>query len=110
MVTIYTSSPGDLLNKFKKAIDNGHVVTWKYYGDGDFTHTPTQWLGKAYMRPSTETGKLKFNIVKAAGVAVTKPVYAVYHGRLIESITEHFDQIFTMAGSTALATTDDVIS
>jgi hypothetical protein len=110
MVTLYTSSPSDLLSKFKKAIDSGHVVTWKYYSDGDFTHTPTQWSGKAYMRPSTEAGKLKFNIVKAGDVNVTKPVYAVYHGRLIESFTEHFDQIFTTAGSSALASTGDVIS
>ena len=102
MVTLLTTKPDELLRRFKKAIDEGHIVTWKYYSDGDFTHTPTQWASKAYMRPSTETGKLKFSIIKAGTTPVTKPVYAVYHGRLIESFTEHFDQSFTIGVGTAL--------
>ena len=109
MVSVSTSSPSLLLQRFKNAIDNKHVVTWKYYADGDFTHTPPQWADKAYMRPSIESGKLKFNIVKTASLAVTTPVYAVYHGRLIESLMEHFDQTFTDAYGTAMPGAGDVI-
>jgi len=110
MVTLTTTTPEELLRQFRKAISEGHVVTWKYYADGDFTHTPPQWSGKAYMRPSTENGKLKFNIIKAGATTVTKPVYAVYHGRLIESFTEHFDKLFSQGNATALATFGDEIS
>jgi len=109
MVTISTSSPSQLLQRFKKAIDDKHVVTWKYYGDGDFTHTPEQWANKAYMRPSVEAGQLKFNIVKTASLVVTTSVYAIYHGRLIESFLEHFDQSFGNAYGTALPTAGDMV-
>jgi hypothetical protein len=34
-----TNTPQALLNDFKKKIDEGHVVTWSYDKDGDFTHT-----------------------------------------------------------------------
>jgi hypothetical protein len=110
MVTISTTSPDDLLKRFRKAIDDGHVVTWKYYSDGDFTHTPPQWTGKAYMRPSTESGKLKFNIIKAASTGVDMPVYAVFHGRLIESFIEHFFKSFTNGYGSAQPQAGDVVS
>jgi hypothetical protein len=110
MVTLTTTTPEELLKRFKKAIDDGHVVTWKYFADGDFTHTPIQWSGKAYMRPSTESGKLKFNIVKAGTTNVTTPVYAVYHGRLIESFLEHFDKSFTHGYGTAMPYLGDLVS
>lgn len=42
-----TSNSTALLAAFKKAIDDGKVVTWSYDGDGDFTHTPPQWNKKA---------------------------------------------------------------
>jgi len=110
MVSISTSSPSQLLQRFKKAIDDKHVVTWKYYRDGDFTHTPDQWADRAYMRPSIELGQLKFNIVKTADHNVTVPVYAIYHGRLIESFLEHFDQSFGIANGTAQPSGGDVVS
>jgi hypothetical protein len=110
MISLATPTPSTLLNRFKEAIDKGHVVTWKYYSDGDFTHTPTQWAEKAYMRPIVEGGKLKFNIVKAGALNVTTPVYAVFHGRLIESFMEHFDQNFTDAYGSALPVAGDVVA
>jgi hypothetical protein len=37
-----TKTPNKLLNAFKKAIDDGHVVTWSQDKDGDFTHSVEQ--------------------------------------------------------------------
>jgi hypothetical protein len=37
-----TDDPDKLLFTFKKAIDEGHIATWSYDKDGDFTHTAAQ--------------------------------------------------------------------
>ena len=55
--------PSQLLSSFKKAIDDGHVATWSYDKDGDFTHTAAQWKNLAWLRPSTVSGRLVSNIL-----------------------------------------------
>jgi hypothetical protein len=54
----FTNNPHGLLSAFKKAIDDGRVVTWAYDKDGDFTHTAQQWKDLAWLRPSTVAGQL----------------------------------------------------
>ncbi len=39
---LYTDRPKGLLADFKRKIDEGHVVTWAYDNDGDFSHTVDQ--------------------------------------------------------------------
>jgi hypothetical protein len=41
-INFETTTPKKLLAAFKKAIDDGHVKTWRYDADGDFIHTPDQ--------------------------------------------------------------------
>jgi hypothetical protein len=105
-----TNTPQALLNDFKKKIDEGHVVTWSYDKDGDFTHTPDQWRSQAWMRPSIDLGGLRFNILGNSKVITTKPVYGVFHGRLVESVATHCDDRFTDVTVTARATNSDVIT
>src|SRR5882724_10950054 len=105
-----TNTPQALLNDFKKKIDEGHVVTWSYDKDGDFTHTPDQWRNQAWMRPSIDLGGLRFNILGNAKKITTKAVYAVYHGRMVESMAAHCDDRFTEAVTTARATNSDNIT
>jgi hypothetical protein len=104
-----TTNPSNLLAVFKKAINDGHVVTWACDSDGDFTHTPSQWNKKAYLRPTTEQGRL---VLKFLGnkANVTWEVYGVYHGRFIESMTVHCHELFTNGTATAKPSTYDTIS
>jgi len=104
-----TNTPKELLTLFKKAIDDGHVATWSYDADGDFTHTASQWKNLAWFRPSVESDRLKFNIVKPQNCQVTDEIYAIYHGRIIESLLAHFDQKFTEGRATAFAANGDVV-
>ena len=104
-----TSDPSSLLNKFKRAIDEGKVRTWSYDADGDFTHTPDQWSKKAWMRPSVAFGKLDFNIVAPKAQGVSWEVYGVYHGRLAESVTAHFHDSFALASATSRPTSGDLV-
>ncbi|WP_036114654.1 MULTISPECIES: hypothetical protein [Luteibacter] len=110
MISFTTSNPQGLLAAMKKAIDQGHVTTWKYDSDGDFTHTPDQWRGKAWLRPKVVAGELQLGILFPRGHQATKEVYAVYHGRFIEMAMAHFDTSFGKAVGTALAMTPDVIA
>jgi hypothetical protein len=109
-VNFETSNPGVLLSAFKKAIDDGRVVTWSYDQDGDFTHTPEQWRYRGWLRPTLYQGRLTMNFVGRNSDATTMEVYAVYHGRFIESMLAHFDKLFTGATATALATNSDLIN
>lgn len=105
-----TQTPNGLLKAFKKAIDDGHISTWSYDSQGDFTHTPEQWNKLAWFRPKViEKKQLVFSIIRPKNRNISSEVYAVYHGRFLESILVHCDTLFTKSIATALpAETDNV--
>lgn len=106
-----TSTPKKLLTAFKTAIDDGKIVTWAYDTDGDFTHTAQQWKSLAWLRPKVIEGTdLIFIIVKPKNSKISSEVYAIYHGRFIESMLVHCDSLFNEACATALPSDGDIIS
>lgn len=96
-----------LLAALKKAIDDKKIRTWSYDQDGDFTHTAEQWKGKAWLRPNTVNGEAVFNLIGPANTVMTKAVYAVYHGRFIETVLSHFDEQVTQCSASALGEPND---
>ena len=100
-ILVNTQSPAALLVAIKDAIDKGHIVTWSYDADGDFTHTPDQWARKAWLRPKIESGELRFGILGRTDEKLSKLIYGVYHGRFIEMLLTHFDDRFVTANATA---------
>ena len=104
-VIVKTSNPSSLLSNIKKSIDSKLIETWSYDSDGDFTHTPDQWKLKGWLRPTIATGELKFGFLGNNNIITTKLIYAVYHGRFIEMLLNHFDEEITEVKSTALPTT-----
>lgn len=109
-INFETTDPNKLLAAFKKAIDDKHVVTWAYDKDGDFTHTPDQWKNQAWLRPVVFNGWLTFNFLGHNKVKTTKVVYAVYHGRFIESMLTHCDGLFRAGSATAMPTNSDRVT
>lgn len=105
-----TTDPNGLLRAFKQAIDNGHVDTWSYDRDGNFTHTPPQWKDQAVMRPSVLNEWLVMNFYLRKGQKATKALYAVYHGRFIESMLTHCDTLFKNGTATSMPTNADRVS
>lgn len=99
-LSVKTDNPSGLLSSIKKAIDDNVVATWSYDKDGDFTHIPDQWRNKAWLRPKTETGELRFVIIEPKDTTITKMVSGIYHGRFIEMLTSHFDTKFSTATAT----------
>jgi hypothetical protein len=107
-IIVKTSSPSGLLKLIRKAIDDKKVETWSYDSDGDFNHTPNQWKGKAWLRPKTYVGELRFGILGPQNTTMSKTIYGVYHGRFIEMLLTHFDVDFTLANATAQKTEPDI--
>ena len=104
-----TKTPKKLLAAYKKAIDDGHVTTWTYDADGDFTHTADQWNKKAWLRPRIQEGSaLALNILTPKETTLSSVVYAVYHGRFIESMLSHCDELFNDGRATALPDKGDI--
>lgn len=105
-----TKTPKKLLATYKKAIEDGHVTTWSYDKEGDFTHTAEQWNKRAWLRPRVRPGEaLTFVIVKPTARSVSSSVYAVYHGRFIESMLRHCDGLFTNAEATSMPDDGDAV-
>lgn len=99
-INIQTVDPASLLSAIKKAIDEKSIATWSYDGDGDFTHTPAQWVKKAWFRPSVETGQLNLTLIWPKDTGESKVVSGIYQGRFIEMLVDHFDKKFTKASAT----------
>lgn len=85
----YTGSPAQLLKNIKTAIDKGNVRTWAYDSDGDFTHTPEQWVNKAWLRPQAANGALVLNVI-APKSGLGPDVAGVYLGRFAEMLVNQF--------------------
>lgn len=105
-----TNAPKKLLAAYKKAIDDGHVTTWSYDKDGDFTHTAEQWIRKAWLRPEiTDGSELVLNILTPKEAQLSSEVYAIYHGRFIESMLRHCDEMFVIGYATAMPEDGDML-
>jgi len=105
-----TTSPNKLLEAYKKAIDDGHVTTWSYDKDGDFTHTADQWIRQAWLRPKVREGaELAFYILTPKEADLSSATYAVYHGRFIESMLRHCDKLFENGYASALPEKGDIL-
>lgn len=105
-VNFMTNNPTKLLADFKARIAQtelkGKITTWEKDADGDFTHKAADWHKKAWLRPVIGADRLTFTIVGPQGKGVSSLVYAYYHGHVIETFLNHFDQQFTNAQATAL--------
>lgn len=107
MIRFVTTNAPALLKAVKAAIDAGHIETWSYDGDGDFTHTPPQWRSRAWLRPAIKADALEFGLLKPQGAVITREIYAIYHGRFVEMMLVHFDDRFDSAIASALTRSPD---
>jgi len=99
-IRAFTDDAAGLLAKIKELIDQGHITTWLYDSDGDFTHTPSQWKNQAWLRPQVQSDKLRLVILKNMKVTFTREIFAVYHGRFVEMLIAHVPEDFTTASAT----------
>jgi hypothetical protein len=109
-VIVLTSTPATLLDEMKAEMNKHTIETWSVDPDGDFTHTPPQWLKQAWFRPLIHEDRLVFRILTPQGKKLSRTVYAVYHGRFIEMLLTHFDLKFSGATATALPEQGDIVA
>lgn len=107
-IIVKTTKPGDLLAEIIKAIESKKIDTW-FYKDGFFTHSPEQWIYKAWFKPQVvpEQNELKFGIYPPKDVTISSSIYGIYHGRFIEMLLNHFDKDFSIIYATALMEAPD---
>ena len=108
-VRLFTKEADALLAAIKRAVDEGHIDTWSYDDEGDFTHTThdRQWENRAWLRPRRLKDRLLLNIIFAKNATQKRQVYGVYHGRFIEMAVTHFPAKFTVGVATANMTKED---
>ncbi len=110
-VRLFTERPRKLLDRIKILIDEGHIATWRYSSEGDFTHTAAsgQWENRAWLRPKVLEDRLLFNIIRPKNGSVNREVYAVYHGRFIEMAVAHVPELFRVGAATAEPAGGDLV-
>lgn len=96
-----------LLNAFDQRIHQtaptGKIMTWEKSSDGIYyTHKAPAWHKKAWLKPSIFATQLVFNIIKPNNANVSTMIYGYYHGHLIETFLNHFDQSFVYGMASAL--------
>ncbi|MGZ0009589.1 hypothetical protein [Burkholderia gladioli] len=113
----FTSQAKKLLDSFNARIDQaeqkGKITTWEkviHNNTTYYTHKSTEWRNKAFFLPKIESDKLTFNIIKPKENNITVTAYGYYHGHLIETFLNHFDDVFSSAHASAGPQTGDVIS
>jgi len=77
----------------------------------EITHTSEQWRKKAWLRPKiVEKNELIFHILGPKDESIDKAVYAVYHGRFIESMLRHCDELFSDSWASAVPEDGDIVT
>jgi hypothetical protein len=105
-----TRDPERLLAAFKSHIEEGTVKTWGCDSDGDFTHTAPQWEARAWLRPRIEKDRLTLYILNPKDRWISTAIYAIYHGRFVESMLLHCDHLFDDVRTTAEPEERDTVS
>lgn len=105
-IRAFTKDSTGLLARIKTLIDQGHITTWEYDSDGDFTHTPSQWKNKAWLQPEVQDDKLRLTIMGTTS-GLSREVYAVYHGRFVEMLVAHVSDRFTTVSASPNAAAGD---
>jgi hypothetical protein len=106
-IRAFTDNGRSLLARIRGLIDQGHIDTWSYDKDGDFTHTPPQFKNKAWLHPEVQNDRLRLRIIPPEGQPLTREVFAVYQGRFIEMLIAHVPDYFTQASAGANPVNDE---
>ena len=111
-VIFQTRDPKQLLEAFDAAILKrelkGKITTWVKHSDMiHYTHTAAQWRYQAFLAPKVGEMELTFNIIRNKTSPVSTATYSFYHGHLIETFLNHFDQLFESANATAMPASGD---
>lgn len=100
-IRIHTDDPNGLLTSIRRQIDGGHIDTWSYDADGDFTHCVDQFNKKAWLRPEISENVLTLRIRKPRGKNLSRAIFAIYHGRFIEMLITHVSALFSRAAASS---------
>jgi hypothetical protein len=112
-----TDQAKKLLDSFNARIAQtdakGKITTWEKVVHDNityYTHKSTEWKNEAFFKPEIKSTKLTFNIIKPGNKNISIKAYGYYHGHLIETFLNHFDDMFSVAQATAQPETGDKIS
>jgi hypothetical protein len=116
-VVFRTSNPNRLLKAFNDRIDQkdreGQITTWERNSKGEYTHKASAWHRKAWFQPiivepvkgvegkKDVEGILRFNLVSPKDGQYDRATYSYYHGHLIETFLNHFENSFTYGVASA---------
>ena len=114
-IIVKTYNAAKLLHDFTEAVkkkphSKGAVDVWEHRASGRFGYLPEQYAGLAYFEPKIESKTvLMFYLIKPREKVVDSYTYAVYHGRLVESLLAHFaTQMIGIAATTEAAAGDNL--
>lgn len=111
-VYLFTSRPQELLAAFDARIAQveqfGRIDNWKKDDENpSYTHTASDWSGRARMVPRMEADRLTFNISKSGDWPASAVGYAYYHSQLLQAFLRNLDLKFELATLTPRCASGD---
>jgi hypothetical protein len=107
-VTIATADAPKLLKNILAKFDGQAIAGWESDGDS-FSLAAPQKSGKVWVRPFPQAGQLVLGLVPAEGQEMSKELFAVYCGRLVEMLLTHFSDLISSAQVSAGITYPDLM-
>ena len=108
MISVFTKQGVSLMHAIRKAIEEKKVQTWRFDANNEFlTHDTAskQWDGKAWLKPEIKADALLFGICYSykdgKKLPFPREIYAIFHGRFIEMLLEHFPTYFDKVVATS---------
>lgn len=108
-IYVKTKSPKQLLESINERINKTSIVTWSVDKDGDYTHTAEQWIYRAWIHPIIESDRVVFAIWGRVSEDLSVADYALYHGRFVEMLLAHFDNLCDSIEVSSLASSYDIV-
>lgn len=108
-IYVKADKPAELIKEINELIEKKTIATWSVDSDGDYTHTASQWEKNAWIHPIVEETRVVFAIWGRKDQNLSIVDYAVFHGRFVEMLLNHFDRLCRSIDVTPLASSYDHI-
>ena len=100
-IIITSAQPRTLLKEIREQVHEGRLRNWRLKS-GKYLAYVGDHGNEAWLSPEISINELRFEITGPEVIGVNREMYAIYHGRFIETLLSCFTTWFTEVRVTAL--------
>ncbi len=89
-IYVENDDPASWIKKIVGDIKANKLDTWACDAQGDLSHTPPQYKGKAWLRPAAEQSRIAFYVLGNKTDGLPRSMFGLIQGRFVEVLVGHF--------------------